>query len=63
MSDFAPESMGKLTQPLDLAGWERRVRERFAFLADLHPDEARWAACDPRQRREVEAALSAGGFA
>jgi hypothetical protein len=60
--DFAPESIGKLTQPVDLAGWERNVRQRFTFLADLDEDEQRWAACDPRHRREVEAALAAGGF-
>jgi predicted nucleotidyltransferase component of viral defense system len=60
--DFAAESLGKLTQPVDLSGWERRVRERFAFLAGLDTDERRWAACDPRNRREVEAALAAGGF-
>jgi predicted nucleotidyltransferase component of viral defense system len=30
--DFAPESIGKLTQPVDLVGWERRVRQRFTFL-------------------------------
>lgn len=60
--DFAPDSIGKLTQPVDLAGWERRVRQRFPFLADLDPDERRWVACDPRHRREVDAALAAGGF-
>lgn len=60
--DFAPESIGKLTQPVDLVGWERRVRERFVFLAKLDEDERRWAACDPRDRREVEAAVAAGGF-
>jgi predicted nucleotidyltransferase component of viral defense system len=60
--DFAPESIGKLAQPVDLVGWERRVRERFAFLAKLDEDERRWAACDLRNRREVEAAVAAGGF-
>ena len=60
--DFAPESIGKLTQPVDLVGWERRVRQRFTFLVDLDDDERRWAACDPRHRREIEAALGAGGI-
>ena len=60
--DFAPESIGKLTQPVDLVGWERRVRQRFTFLVDLDDDERRWAACDPRHRREIEAAVGAGGF-
>jgi hypothetical protein len=53
---------GKLTQPVDLAAWERRTRERFGFLTDLDDDERRWAACDPRHRREVGGALAAGGF-
>jgi predicted nucleotidyltransferase component of viral defense system len=61
--DFAPESIGKLTQPVDLAGWERTVRQRYGFLAEVDDSERRWAACDPRHRREVEAALAAGGFA
>jgi predicted nucleotidyltransferase component of viral defense system len=60
--DFAPESIGKLTQPVDLAGWERRARERFSFLANLDDDELRWATCDPRLRGEVEATIDNGGF-
>jgi len=60
--DFATESIGILTQPVDIAGWERSVRRRYGFLADLDDSERRWAACDPRHRREVEAALIAGGF-
>ncbi len=60
--DFVPESIGMLTQPVDLPRWERQVRNRYGFIADLDDDERRWAACDPRHRREVEAALAAGGF-
>jgi uncharacterized protein len=60
--DFEQESIGKLTQPVDLVGWERSVRRRFTFLADLDVDELRWAGCDPRHRREVDAALVSGGF-
>ena len=60
--DFSPDSLGKLTHPVDIASWERHVRTRFAFLADLDDDERRWATCDERQRREVEQALAAGGF-
>jgi uncharacterized protein len=60
--DFAPESIGVLTQPADIAGWERRTRGRFQFLADLDDDEQRWAGCDPRDRDEVDVALSNGGF-
>jgi hypothetical protein len=57
-SDFAPESIGKLTQPVDIPAWERRVRERFGFLADLDETERRWAACDPRHRGEIDQARS-----
>ena len=53
--DFAPESIGVLTQPIDILGWERRARNRFAFLADLDADEQRLALCDPRDRRLHEA--------
>jgi uncharacterized protein len=60
--DFEPESIGKLTQPLDLQRWERRTRERFGFLVDLDEFERSWVACDPRHRREIDAALAAGGF-
>jgi len=62
LQDFVPGSIGKLTRPVDLEGWERRVRERFVFLTRLDESERRWAACDPRDRPEVEAAAAAGGF-
>lgn len=61
--DFAPESIGVLTQAIDIEGWERRIRARFQFLAHLDTDERRWAACDPRDRLAVENAISHGGFA
>jgi predicted nucleotidyltransferase component of viral defense system len=60
--DFAPDSIGALTRPVELEVWERRVRERFGFLADLDQDEQRWTACDPRHRDEINAALSTQGF-
>ena len=59
--DFRPDSIGVLTRPVDLAGWEQRVRSRYQFLSDLDADEQRWAACDPRHRAEIEAALRATG--
>lgn len=55
--DFAPESIGILTQPIDVEAWEQRVRTRFQFLDDLDEDEQRWAACDPRDRPSIEEAL------
>jgi predicted nucleotidyltransferase component of viral defense system len=60
--DFAQESIGKLTQPVDLVAWEHTVRRRFIFLADFDENESRWTACDPRHRREVDAAQTLGGF-
>lgn len=57
--ELTTESIGKLTQPVDLAAWMARVRERFPFLADLDADEQRWAACNERHRAEVEAAIVA----
>lgn len=56
--DFQPDSIGVLTRPVDLITWEARVRTRFRFLADLDDDERRWASCDERHRREVEAELA-----
>jgi len=60
--DFAPESIGKLTRPVQLATWERQTRSRFGFLRNLDPDEQRWAACDLRHRREIEEAIAHGGL-
>lgn len=57
--DFAPDSVGVLTRPVDLIAWEARVRARFQFLAHLDDDELRWAGCDERHRHEIEAALTA----
>ncbi len=45
-------------RPVELAAWERRVRQRFGFLADLDQDERRWTPCDPRYRDEIQVALS-----
>lgn len=60
--DFRPDSLGTLTHPVDIPAWERHVRARFEFLADLDDDERRWARCDERDRAEVDRALVAGGF-
>jgi predicted nucleotidyltransferase component of viral defense system len=57
--DFQPDSIGVLTRPVDLLGWEARVRTRFQFLTELDDDERRWATCDGRHRQEVESALAA----
>ena len=57
--DYQPDSIGVLTRPVDIAAWEALVRTRFQFLAELDDDERRWATCDERHRREVDAALEA----
>jgi hypothetical protein len=59
--DLAMESIGKLTKPVKLIEWGEGIRPRFAFLRDLDEDEARWLACDPRHRAEVESALRSVG--
>lgn len=56
--DFVADSIGVLARPVELLAWEQRVRTRFQFLADLDDDERRWASCDARHRREVEAAIA-----
>ncbi len=55
-SEFEAESIGVLTRPIDIPAWEQSVRTRFAFLAQLDPDEQTWANCDPRDRRSIESA-------
>lgn len=60
--DFAPESIGLLTRPVDVTAWEQRVRGRFGFLSDLDDLELRWVQCDPRHRAEIDDAIRSGGF-
>lgn len=57
-TDFRAVAIGTLTQPIDIETWEQRVRTRFAFLGDLDHDEQRWAACDHRDRGQIDAALA-----
>jgi predicted nucleotidyltransferase component of viral defense system len=56
-AEFEREDIGYLTRPVELAKWIATVRTRFAFLADLDPDEARWASCNQRHDHEVADAL------
>ena len=62
VNDFPAASIGVLTQAADLAGWEAKVRARFAFLARLDADEARFALCNAHDHDEVLRLLAAGGF-
>ncbi|MDA8366729.1 MAG: nucleotidyl transferase AbiEii/AbiGii toxin family protein [Actinomycetota bacterium] len=59
--EFAADSIGALTRPVDVVAWEAHVRARFGFLAAFADDERRWAACSERHRREVDRALAALG--
>jgi predicted nucleotidyltransferase component of viral defense system len=59
VDEFREEDIGYLTKPVRIAEWIMTVRERYSFVSDLDEDETRWAACNERDRREVEAQLSA----
>jgi predicted nucleotidyltransferase component of viral defense system len=60
--DFPAASIGVLTQPEDIPGWEAKVRGRFSFLQDLDEDEERFAEMNARDLHEVRGLLEAGGF-
>lgn len=47
---FRPEDIGYLTTPVDIAGWEKDLRTRFAFLNDLDDIEQTIATCSPGDR-------------
>ena len=59
---FDAGDIGALTQPIDLPGWEAKVRKRFAFLAAMDDDEKRFALCNARELAEVHLLLESGGF-
>nr|WP_300145511.1 nucleotidyl transferase AbiEii/AbiGii toxin family protein [Propionicimonas sp.] len=56
--DFREEDIGYLTRPVRIPEWISSVRGRYVFLADLDPDEQRWAECNVRYLHEVETALA-----
>ncbi len=56
-SDFRPEDIGYLTQPVRTTEWIDDVRTRFSFLAELDADEIKYLACNARDLYEVEASL------
>jgi len=58
VADFDREDIGYLTRPVDMPKWIGEVRARYAFLRDLTPDEARWCACNARDRYAVEQRLT-----
>ncbi len=58
VADFDSEDIGYLTRPVDMPQWISQVQARYAFLRELTPDEARWCACNARDRYEVEQKLT-----
>lgn len=48
------ESIGFLTHPADIVGWERDFRTRYAFLSDLDEEDLTWASCSARERYRFE---------
>lgn len=56
-SDFRPEDIGYLTQPVRIAEWIDVVSSRYAFLADVDADESGYLACNVRDLYAVEEQL------
>jgi predicted nucleotidyltransferase component of viral defense system len=57
--EFQPEAIGYLTAAVDLPGWVRKTRERYAFLRDLDDLEIRISRCSRGEAWEVERAIAA----
>lgn len=60
-SDFRPEDIGYLTQPVRIAEWIDVVTTRYAFLAELDTEEVKLLACNARDRHMVETELASLG--
>ena len=58
-AEIDDENIGYLTQPIDVAGWEREYRQRYRFLAHLTEEERTWAACHAGRRFEFTQAVLA----
>ncbi len=48
------ESIGFLTHPADIVGWEHDFRTRYAFLSDLDEEDLTWASCSARDHYRFE---------
>jgi len=59
--DFRAEDIGYLTQPVRIAEWINVITTRYAFLADVDPDDSRYLACNGRDLHAVQLALRPGG--
>lgn len=53
-SEFVPEDIGYLSQPVDIPGWLTTVHRRFDFLRHLDAAEHRWATCNQGYRYQVD---------
>ena len=53
-SDFRPEDIGYLTQPVRIAEWIDVVCSRYAFLAEVDAEESRYLSCNARDLYAVE---------
>jgi predicted nucleotidyltransferase component of viral defense system len=58
VSAIDEESIGFLTQPADIPGWEGDFRARYAFLGRLDREDVRWAACAGKDRWEWENSIA-----
>ena len=57
-SDFRPEDIGYLTQPVRIAEWIDIVSSRYAFLAEVDAEEVKFLACNARDLHVVETELA-----
>lgn len=52
-NEFRPEATGYLSTPVDIDGWVRTARARYAFLRDMDDLECRIAVCNRGDDHEV----------
>jgi len=56
-AEFRPEDIGYLTEPVRIEQWIETVRTRYAFLAEVNGEEARYLPCNARDLYAVEERL------
>lgn len=57
-ADFRQEDIGHLTRPVRIEEWIESVRSRYAFVAELDEDEAKWIECNAVDLYAVNRALA-----
>jgi len=60
--DFSEDEITGLTQEVDIPGWLKRVRRRYAFVDQLDNDEQRIARCSAGDRYAAEQMIRALGL-